>query len=74
MKQIIKKTILTAIAALFIFTASIAQPPPPPGDHGSGDNQNPFQQALIGSGLAMLFALGAAYAGIKTYNARKRLS
>jgi hypothetical protein len=42
-------------------------PPPPPGDHGSTQNQPPGGGAPVGSGLAILLALGAAYGGKKMY-------
>lgn len=66
----IKKSILTAITALFLITASIAQPPPPPGEHGSEHNKQP---APIGSGLLILLSLGLAYGGKRVYDARKRM-
>ncbi len=68
MKSIIKKTILTALPALFLFTAAFAQPPPP-GDHGEEGDQQP---APIGSGLAILLALGAAYGAKKVYDIRSQ--
>lgn len=69
MKSIIKKSILATLPALFLVTAAIAQPPPPD-NHGQDDNQ---PAAPIGSGLAILMALGAAYGAKKVYNARRRL-
>ncbi len=69
MKSIIKKTILTTIPALFLFTAAIAQPPPP-SDHGGDEDMQP---APIGSGIAILLALGAGYGAKKIYDARKQL-
>ncbi len=70
MKSIIKKTILTALPALFLFTAAIAQPPPPD-DYGENEDMQP---APIGSGIAMLLVLGAGYGAKKVYDGRKRLN
>ena len=73
MKSIFKKTLLAALPFLFMFSAAIAQgPPPPPGDHGSDDDR-PVEPAPIGSGLAILMAMGAAYGAKKVYDARKQL-
>lgn len=69
MKQMIKKSILTAITALFLVTAAIAQPPPPE-EHGSDGNQ---PAAPIGSGIAILMSLGVAFGAKKVYDARKRM-
>ncbi|KAF0200170.1 MAG: hypothetical protein FD170_3723 [Bacteroidetes bacterium] len=45
-------------------------PPPPPDGHGATGNQPPTGgNAPIGSGMAILLALGAAYAGKKAYAA-----
>ena len=70
MKSIFKKTVLAALPVLFMISAAIAQPPPPE-DHGGDDD---IQPAPIGSGLAILLALGAGYGAKKVYDARKRLS
>ncbi len=69
MKSIIKKAILATLSALFFITATIAQPPPP-AEHGSNEDEN----VPIGSGLAILIALGAAYGTKKVYDARKKIS
>jgi len=53
---------------------SIAQPPDPPGGHGSGGNQSPGGGlAPIGSGLIVLLGMGAAYGAKKIFDARKKL-
>ncbi len=69
MNSIFKKILLATLPALFFATAAIAQPPPP-SDHGSDENQ----PAPIGSGIAILMALGAAYGAKKVYDARKKIS
>lgn len=69
MKSILKKTLLAALPVLFMFSAAIAQPPPP-GDHGGDDD---IQPAPIGSGLALLLGMGAAYGAKKVYDARKKI-
>jgi len=57
-----------------ISAISIAQPPNPPGSHGSGGNQAPGGgMAPIGSGLVVLLGMGAAYGAKKVFNARKKL-
>ena len=62
----LKKIITTAI---FIFATSAlplqadAPPPPPPGHNTTGNV--PGGGAPIGSGMAILLALGAAYGGKK---------
>lgn len=53
---------------------SLAQPPNPPGDHGSTGNQAPGGgMAPIGSGLIVLLGMGVAYGAKKVFNARKKL-
>lgn len=44
-------------------------PPPPGGGHGQTGNQ-PGGNAPIGSGVAIMLALGAAWAGKKVYEER----
>lgn len=88
MKSAIKSTVLTAITALFLFAAPLAQAQewqsrepirdrpgsggPPPPPGSHGGDQN--ISAPIGSGLLILLSLGLAYGGKKVYNARKRFS
>ncbi len=65
MKRIIKITFIAA--ALAVSAGLYAQTPPPPNGNGSNPSENGNTPvgggAPIGSGLAILFALGAAYAG-----------
>ncbi len=68
MKSIIKKSFFAAMPILFMFSAAIAQPPPPD-DYGQDGDQQP---APIGSGLAILLALGAAYGAKKVYDIRSQ--
>ncbi len=61
------KTRIHKLLLLFVLFGILAQPlrsqpPPPPGDHGSEQNENPFQQAPIGNGLFILLTLAAGYA------------
>lgn len=63
--------IFTLTLALSFSINSFAQaPPPPPPDHGDTGNQN-GGNAPIGSGIAILLGLGAAYGGKKLYDVRK---
>lgn len=61
------------LALLFAGNGVVAQdpPPPPPGEHGSTDNQPPGGGVPVGSGIALLLALGAAYGGKKIYDMRR---
>ncbi len=47
-----------------------AQPPLPPSERGSDENE---PTGTIGSGLIILLALGGGYAAKKVYDARRRL-
>jgi hypothetical protein len=42
-------------------------PPPPPDEHGLDGDQSAGGMAPIGSGVAILLSLGAAYGGRKLY-------
>jgi hypothetical protein len=65
---------LTVGLLIGISAISIAQPPNPPGGHGSEGNQAPAGGlAPIGSGLVILLGMGAAYGTKKLFNARKKL-
>jgi hypothetical protein len=75
MKKLIIRTAATFILMLGIILVSPAfgqngDPPPPPGDHGSTQNQPPGGGAPLGSGVAVLLALGAAYGGRKLYEVK----
>ena len=75
-KNIIKLMLIAGITfATFAVNAQSPPPPPPPaGGHGQNTNQpNNGGGAPIGSGLAILLALGAGYGGKKLYDARKKL-
>ena len=75
MKNITKLTKATLILTLFFGWNLLAMagpggpPPPPGGGHGQGGNQAPGGGAPIGSGIAILLSLGAAWGGKKVYNA-----
>ena len=77
MKNIIKSLAFVSLLvfALFIANSVQADPPapPPPGGHGSGENQDPAG-APIDGGLGILLALGAGYGGYKLYQSRKEES
>ncbi|MDA3943816.1 MAG: hypothetical protein PF694_09805 [Bacteroidetes bacterium] len=66
MKRNIKQILILAII-IFASTQLIAQgPPPPPGDPSAG-GEIVGGGAPIGSGIALLLGLGAAYGGRKVY-------
>lgn len=68
-----KQFILATALFLVSTTALLAQvPPPPPSGHGSGGNQPAGGGAPIGSGIAILLSLGAAYGGKKVYDFHKK--
>lgn len=62
--------ILATLALVFTLSLGAIAQPPPPDEHGSGDNK---PAATIGSGLLILLTLGAAYGAKKVYDARKRM-
>jgi hypothetical protein len=75
---------LAKIIYVSIFTfcsmGLLAQAPPPPNGNNAPDGDNTVVGgdsggggAPIGSGLAILLALGAAYGGKKVYDFRKKL-
>lgn len=66
MKKIIAQLSLVTVLIL-TSTALLAQgPPPPPGDPNAGGGPV-GGNAPIGSGIAILLTLGAAYGGRKVY-------
>ena len=75
MKNIIKYLAFVSLIALAIFITKPVQAdppaPPPPGGHGSTENQEP-SGAPIDGGLGLLLALGAGYGGLKLYRSRKK--
>ena len=64
--------LLLFAAMLLSATPLLAQgpPPPPPSGHGNAGNAPAGGNAPIGSGMVILLALGAAYAGKKAYDAK----
>ena len=76
MKNLKKTLVITILCiSLGLFTVtSFAQGPgaPPPPDHGDIGNQKQGGGAPIGSGLAILLALGAGYGAKKYYDIRKK--
>ena len=77
MKNRSKLAKITLIISLFVgwnFMVLAQGPPPPPdGAHGQSGNQPAGQGggAPIGSGIAILLSLGAAWGGKKVYQAYK---
>jgi hypothetical protein len=74
-KQMIQKlTVFLIMAMLSVSPVLIAQdPPPPPGNHGETGNQSPPGGGVpIGSGIALLLALGTAYGARKIYQMKKQ--
>ena len=69
----LKRIITTAIFIFAINALSVqaSSPPPPPPGHNTTGNV-PGGGAPIGSGVAILLALGAAYGGKKVYDFQKR--
>ena len=63
------------IIILFAFLLSVSNlawtQPPPPSRHGEEGDQPAQQDAPIGSGLAILLALGGAYGAAKVYKSRR---
>jgi hypothetical protein len=74
-KNIIKLMLIAGIAFTTFAVNAQGPPPPPNGGHGENTNQPKGPNgggAPIGSGLAILLALGAGYGGKKLYDARKK--
>jgi len=74
-----KKTfrILTILTALIVITSlKVAQAQPHPGHLSGGGSTGgaPIAGAPVGSGVAILITLAAAYCGRKVYDARKNKS
>jgi hypothetical protein len=67
MKQYISKAFWIFVFLLWQRQPVYGQPPPPPGDHGSEQNENPFQQAPIGNGLFVLLTLATGYVFTKSF-------
>ncbi len=74
MKKQVKSFLILAgiVAALSFSSVSFAQPPAPPASGGAGPSSTPMGgSAPIGSGIALLLALGAGYGSRKVYQFRK---
>ena len=72
MKPLIKLLLLTLFAINSQLLFAQGAPPPPPDGHGGDTNQPAGDGAPIGSGLAILLSLGAAYGGKKVWDFRKK--
>lgn len=68
------KRIILSIAFIALSSLAFTQAPPsPPGDPGNGGTNGPVGgNAPVGSGVAILLALGSVYAGKKTIELRER--
>ncbi len=74
MKRKINLVLFTLAMLLFVgLSVSVAQgPPPPPDTHGAtGDQQ--ANGAPIGTGIALMTGLFAAYGAKRAWDARKKL-
>ena len=68
MKRQLIKLLLTGFLSLTLSIGLVAQDPPdPPEEHGSGEDEEPGGDAPLGAGVYVLLALGAAYGGRKVY-------
>jgi hypothetical protein len=66
------KLLITGLFILFFNLCLVAQNPPnPPGEHGSDENQSPGGNASLAAGTLILIGLGALYGGKKIYDLRK---
>ena len=69
MKTIFKILLVSFFLLVFQFALFAQEPPPPPSGGGqSGDGNVPGGGAPIGSGLAIMLLLGAAYGSKKLLN------
>ena len=67
------KYLFTCLVFLIVTSTAFTQgAPPPPNNHNQSGNQEPGGNAPLGEGVFILFSLGVAYAGRKTYLLRKR--
>jgi hypothetical protein len=74
-KIIINLVVIALLIALPVITATAAAPPPPPPPGGPGGADVPIGgSAPVGSGLAILLSMGAAYGAKKVFDARKKLA
>lgn len=76
MKNRIHKIAIVLTLGLLLGMSAViyAQPsaPPPPSNHGGASNAAPGGFSPIGSGLAILLGLGAAYGAKKVFDSRKK--
>lgn len=63
------RAFFTVIFFASVFLAFAQDAPPPPDSHGSTSDSG--GGAPVGSGLVILFSLGAAYGGRKLYDWKK---
>lgn len=73
MKTFIKISIISFVFSLVFLLplGVIADPPGMPGNHGESGDQPPGGGAPIGSGIAMIIALSAAYGSKKLYQLKE---
>ena len=71
--KILKTCLISLLFAGLSFAAYADSPPPPPGDPSQNGNGPVGGGAPVGSGVAILMALGAAYGGKKVYAMRKKI-
>lgn len=74
MKRKINHLMITLAMLLFVgLGVSVAQGPPPPPSGGHGLPGNQTNGAPIGTGIALMTGLFAAYGAKKAWDARKKL-
>ena len=73
MQKMIKITIISFVFGLvFLLPLGVnADPPGMPGNHGSNGDAPPGGGAPIGSGIAMIIAMSAAYGSKKLYQIKQ---
>ncbi len=73
MKKVVKNIIASMLLVGFfmISGAVLADAPPDPGGDPNTGGGTPVGGTPVGSGLAILISLGAAYGGKKVYQMRK---
>ena len=70
-RYIFRIMLLVSLIAAPTLWSYAADPPGPPPEGSGYDLGGPGGSAPIGSGLFIMIAMGAAWAGKKTYDARK---
>ncbi len=66
-KAILSRTVFLILFLFAIQFVMASDPPPPPPGHGETGNV-PGGGAPLGSGLAILLAMGAAYGSMEVFN------